>query len=144
MKRHALALMLAAAWSSSFFAQEKPVPKDSVRFSIAGCARGRVFTVGAHPDHENRAPEIDAGRKLRLEGPKKLLDEIKANERSMLEITGLMKQADVRPPGVGLAGGRIRVAPVEPMGRGVGRDPGIEQSIIDVESWQLLNASCPR
>jgi hypothetical protein len=144
MKRHFLALMLAATSSSSFLAQEKPVPKDSVRFSIAGCARGRVFTVGEHPNHENRAPEIEAGRKLRLEGPRKLLDEIKANERSMVEITGLMKQVDVRPPGVGLAGGRIRVAPVEPMGRSVGRDPGIEQSIIDVESWQLLNASCPR
>ena len=120
------------------------MPKDSVRFSIAGCARGRVFTVNNPPEHENRAPEIEPGRKLRLEGPKKLLEEIKANEGSMVEITGLMKQADVRPPGVGLAGGRIRVAPVEPMGRGVGRDPGIEQSIIDVESWQLLNRTCPR
>jgi hypothetical protein len=143
MTRLALALMLAgASWISSF-AQEKPVPKDSVRFSIAGCARGRVFTVERHPEHETRSPEIELGRKLRLEGPKKLLEEIKANERSMVEITGLMKQADVRPPGIGLAGGRVRVAPVEPMGRSVGRDPGIEQSIIDVEAWRLLNKSCP-
>ena len=103
-----------------------------------------MFTVGENPDGENRAPEMELGRKLRLEGPKKLLDEIKANERSMVEITGLMKQADVRPGGVGLAGGRIRVAPVEPMGRGVGRDPGIEQAIIDVESWRLLNRTCAR
>ena len=39
-------------------------------------------------------PTIEYGTKLRLQGQKKLLDEIKANEKSMIEITGLMKQSE--------------------------------------------------
>ena len=36
----------------------------------------------------------------------------------MVEITGLMKQSDMVQPGVGLAGGRVRITPVMPIGRG--------------------------
>ena len=114
-----------------------------MRLSISGCARGRVFTADRNPDHEVANPTIEYGTKLRLQGQKKLLDEIKANEKSMIEITGLMKQADMTQPGVGLAGGRVRIAPAMPMGRGPAYDPGPQPPIVDVESWRLLNASCP-
>ena len=115
-----------------------------MRLSISGCARGRVFTVDRNPEHEVASPTIEYGTKVRLEGPKKLLDEIKARERSMIEITGLIKLSDTAQPGVGLAGGRVRIAPAMPMGRGVGgRDPVPQPPIIDIESWRLLNASCP-
>jgi hypothetical protein len=138
-----LMMVMLASWTS-LSAQEKPVPKDSARFSIAGCARGRVFTVDRHPEHELRGVDFELGSKIRLQGPRVLLNQLKANERSMVEITGLMKQADVRPPGIGLAGGRVRITPVMPAGRGVARDPGPAPPVIDVESWRLLNASCPR
>ena len=115
-----------------------------MRLSISGCARGRVFTVDRNPEHEVPSPTIAYGTKVRLEGPKKLLEEIKANERSMVELTGLMKLSDTTQPGVGLAGGRVRIAPAMPMGRGVGgRDPGPQPPVVDIESWRLLNASCP-
>ena len=120
------------------------MPKDSMRLSISGCARGRVFTVDRNPEHEVASPTIEYGTKVRLEGQKKLLEEFKPHERSMIEITGLMKLSDTAQPGVGLAGGRVRIAPAMPMGRGVGgRDPGPQPPVIDVESWRLLNASCP-
>jgi hypothetical protein len=143
MKRFATVLMVLAASSSWLFAQERPVPKDSMRLSISGCARGRVFIVDRNPEHEVPSPTIEYGTRVRLEGDKKLLNEIKARERSMIEITGLMKMSDTVQPGVGLAGGRVRVAPAMPMGRGVGRDPGPQPPVIDIESWRLLNASCP-
>jgi hypothetical protein len=114
-----------------------------MRLSISGCARGRVFTVDRNPEHEVGAPTIDYGTKVRLEGQKKLLDEIKAHERSMIELTGLMKLSDTVPAGVGLAGGRVRIAPAMPMGRGAGGSPGPQPPIIDIESYRLLNASCP-
>src|SRR5687768_6168782 len=147
MKRLAavtIALAASLSWPS---AQERPVPKDSMRLSISGCARGRVFTVDRNPEHEVASPTIEYGSKVRLEGPKKLLEEIKPRERSMIEITGLMKLSDTTQPGVGLAGGRIRIAPAMPMGRGpggsAGRDPGPQPPVMDVESYRLLNASCP-
>ena len=144
MTRLVAAVIVLAASLSWPSAQERPVPKDSTRLSISGCARGRVFTVDRNPEHEvSRSPTIEYGSKLRLQGQKKLLDEIKANEKSMVEITGLMKQSDIVQPGVGLAGGRVRIAPAMPMGRGPAYDPGPQPPIIDVESWRLLNASCP-
>lgn len=115
-----------------------------MRLSISGCARGRVFTVDRNPEHELGSTVLEYGTRARLQGPKKLLDEIKARERSMVEITGLIKLSETRQPGVGLAGGRVRIAPAAPLGRGgVPADPGPQPPIIDVESWRLLNASCP-
>ena len=133
-----------AAASSEGRVQERPVPKDSTRLSIAGCARGRVFTVGRDPEHESRAFELAEGMKLRLEGQKKILEEIKQREGSMVEITGLMKQSDTTQPGIGLAGGRVRVTPVMPSSRGPAYDPGPPTPVVDVESWRLLNTSCPK
>jgi hypothetical protein len=111
--------------------------------SISGCARGRVFTVGRDPNHETRGFELEEGMKLRLEGNKKVLNEIKVHEGSMVEITGLMKKSEVVQPGVGVAGGRIRITPVMP-NSGTSPNPGPSPPVIDVESYQLLNTSCPR
>ena len=103
-----------------------------------------MFTVGRDPEHESRGVDLDEGMKLRLEGQKKILAEIKARETSMVEITGLMKQSETKQPGVGLAGGRVRVTPVMPSSRGPAYDPGPPTPVFDVESWRLLNASCPK
>src|SRR5215213_5468092 len=132
MRTTLLALALAAASSSLPSAQERPVPKDSTRLSISGCARGRVFTVGRDPDHESSFI-MELGMKIRLQGDKKVLADIKARERTMVEITGLMKQSDTKQPGIGIAGGRVRITPVMPSGRD-GPDPGPSPPILDVES----------
>jgi len=143
MRPTLLALALLAALSNLLSAQERPVPKDSTRLSISGCARGRVFTVGRDPEHESTFV-MELGTKVRLEGDKKVLADIKAHEGSMVEITGLMKQSDVVRPGVGLAGGKVRITPVMPNGNGrPGLDPGPSPPVLDAESYRLLNASCP-
>lgn len=139
---HALILLVAS--SSLLFAQERPVPKDSTRLLISGCAHGRAFTVGRDPDGESHSVELAEGMKLRLEGNKKVLNDIKAREGSMVEITGLMRKSDVIQPGIGVAGGRVRIAPANPMGRTSPYDPGPPVPVVDVESFRLLNASCPR
>ena len=112
---------------------------------ISGCARGRVFTVHRDQTHEATGSyQLAENMKLRLEGPKQVLNDIKAHEDSLIEITGLMKQSDVVQPGVGVAGGRIRITPVMPNRPGAARDPGPSTPIVDVESYRLLNASCPK
>lgn len=143
MKVTATLATLIAVSSSLLFAQERTVPKDSARLSISGCARGRVFTVARSPEHELRGTELQEGRKLRLEGPKQILAEIKSHEGSMVELTGLMRRADIEQPGISVAGGHVRIAPAGPPGSTAGRDPGPQQAIVDIESWRLLNSSCP-
>jgi hypothetical protein len=143
MTRTAILAAAIAASLSPLFAQERPVPKDSTRLLISGCARGRVFTVHHDPSHESRGYRLEEGMKLRLEGPKQVLNDIKSHESSMIEITGLMKQSEVVQPGVGVAGGRIRITPVMPNRPGASRDPGPSTPVIDVESYQQLNTSCP-
>ena len=44
-----------------------------------------------------------------LTGDKKVLDEVKKRERMMVELTGLIRAAQVAPQGIGLFGGRIRI-----------------------------------
>lgn len=125
-------------------AQEKPVPRDSTRLSVPGCAYDRLFIVDVSPEHEMPRTDMKPGRRLRLSGPKKLLEEIKARKGDMVELTGLVRNSDLIEQGVGLAGGRVRIMPGRsPVGTTVGRDPGVSQAVIDVESWRLLNATCP-
>jgi hypothetical protein len=143
MKVTAIALTLVLGSSSLPSAQERTVPKDSTRLSISGCARGRVFTVGRDPTNESRGFQLEAGMKVRLEGNKKVLEEVKKREGSMVELTGLMKQSEVVQPGIGVAGGRLRITPVMPAGRTSPHESVPPPPVIDVESYRLLNAACP-
>jgi hypothetical protein len=62
---------------SVLFAQEKKVPKDSSRVSIPGCAKGRTFIVAQAPEHEPVRSDVESGRRFRLSGSKKVLNEIR-------------------------------------------------------------------
>ena len=76
----------------------KPVPKDSVRVYVTGCTKGRVFTAGPRLEDPPSNLEVREGTHLRMNGPKKLLEEIKAHEGSMMVgITGLMKKGQYAP-----------------------------------------------
>ncbi len=139
-----LIVVVVALFGGFVVAQEKPVPKDSTRLSVPGCAYDRLFIVDVSPEHEMPRTDMKPGRRLRLAGPKKLLGEIKARKGDMIELTGLVRKSDLIEQGVGLAGGRVRIMPGRsPVGTTAGRDPGVSQAVIDVESWRLLNASCP-
>ena len=125
-------------------AQEKAVPKDSVRLTIPGCGYDRLFIVDSSPEHEMPRSDIKPGRRLRLSGPKKMLEEIKARQSDMVELTGLMRKSDLIEQGVGLAGGSVRIMPGRsPVGATGGPDSTVTQAVIDVESWRPLNVTCP-
>lgn len=125
------------------WAQEKPVPKDSSRLTVAGCAYDRLFIVDISPEHELSGTPLKPGRRLRLSGPKKLLEEIKARKGSVVELTGLMRKSDLIEQGIGLAGGTVRIMPGRsPIGATGGPNANVTQAVIDVEAWRLLNAPC--
>ena len=123
--------------------EEKRVPKDSVRVSIPGCTKGYVFTAGRRTLDQPGSVDLPEGMHLRMNGPKKLMAEIKAHEGSMIEITGLMKKGQYGPDGVRIGGG-VRITPGSPSASGT--TPGaaiVSQPLIDVEGWRPIGGNCP-
>jgi|KBSSwiStaDraftv2_1062776.scaffolds.fasta_scaffold426975_1 hypothetical protein len=147
MKLHLIAA-LALASGSLLLAQEgeKKVPKDSARVTLQGCAKGRTFIVGPKSEHGAANVDIAPGRRFRLNGDKKILAEIKSGEDRMVEVTGLIRKADLHPPqGVSLAGGRVRIGgvdPREPVGT-VSTSPSYNEATFDLESTKPLPERCP-
>lgn len=128
-------------------AQEERVPDDSALVSIQGCARGSMFTVGPRREDQPATLAIEPGSRFRLNGPKKLLDEIKRRERNVVEVTGLIRKADLDGPrGLPVFGGRVRIGgarPQDPIAN-PGRDPSYSQPVMDVRAWRPLTGDCRR
>lgn len=136
-----LLLALPAAYLS---AQEtKPVPKNAVRISIPGCAKGAVFTVGRRTADEPGSIDVAEGTHLHMNGPKKMMSDIKAHQAVMIEITGTVRRDQLDPGGVSLGKG-IRISPGTPPTAGsVGGVPVPSQTQIDMESWRQIPGECP-
>ncbi len=135
----ALALSGAAAGAQ----ETKPVPKDSARVSVPGCTKGRIFTAGPRTVDEPGSFEIPEGMHLRMNGPKKLMNEIKAHEGSLIEITGLVRKGQYREEGIPLGGG-VRIGPGPAPGGGTGMSVNMAPNVIqiDVEGWRPLAGAC--
>ncbi len=144
MRTTAVATIVAALLVRLPAAQEeKPVPKDSVRVSISGCTKGYIFTVGPRSLESPGSVDIPEGTHLRMNGPKKVIAEIKAHEGSMIAVSGLMKRGEFQPDGAGIGGG-VRISPgPAPTGGNLSRSPNINQIFIDVEGWRLAPGQCP-
>lgn len=134
----AAAVFAAAVWQPLGAQEAKPVPKDSVRVSLAGCSKGYVFTVGPRTIEQPGNLEIPEGTHLRLNAPKKLMADIKAHEGSAIEVTGLMKKGQLLSDGVAIGGGiRVGPGPASPGGLPVASQPSI-----DVEGWRSIVGGC--
>jgi len=136
-----MAVVVMAGWAAGL-AQEKPVPKDSMRITIPGCAKGVAFTVMESPEHESRS-SVPPGRRFRLSGKKALLNDLKRAEGQMIEVTGLIRRGQMDQSGVSLGGG-VSIGPgPSAMGGMAGRDANYTQVVLDVEGWRPLPADCP-
>ena len=145
MKLGAIIAFSVAAAAGTLAAQEtKPVPKDSVRVAIPGCTKGQIFTAGPRTVDEPGSVNVPEGTHFRMNGPKKLLAEIKAHEGSMIQIVGLTKKGQALPDGVGIGGG-VRVSPGSPQaGGGMAPNAMGRQLFIDVEGWRPVDGFCPK
>ncbi len=143
--RTTVAFIVAVVVSSApLVAQErKPVPKDSVRVSIPGCTKGFIFTAGRRTADEPGSADVPEGMHFRMNGPKKIMAEIKAHEGSMIEVTGLTKKGQLKPDGVSIGGGvRITPGPASSGGSLPGNPSG-SQLFLDVEGWRPIAGNCP-
>ena len=145
MKLHLLVAVVVAS-GSLLLAQERKVPKDSALVTLQGCASGRTFIVGPRSEHNPGSLEIQPGRRFRLNGKKDILETIKKREERMVEVTGLIRKADLaRPGGLTVAGGRVRIGggdPRQPVGSPT-REASYNQAVMDVESSRPLAEPCP-
>ena len=129
--------------------QEREVPKDSTRITIPGCANGRTFIVAAREGHEPTSGDLAPGRRFRLSGPKDILKDIAVREGMMVQVTGLVRKAELAGPGgLTTGGGRVRIGggpPQAQVGGGPSRTPtGVTtDAVLDVEAWDRLPESCP-
>ena len=125
--------------------QERKVPSDSARITIPGCAKDRRFIVGRTPAHETARAVVEPGRRFRLNGKKPLLEEIKKQQASMIEVTGLVRQADLSGPGgVAVGGVRIGGGPPQAGVASARQNTASMDAVIDVESWRSLGEPCPK
>jgi hypothetical protein len=146
MRLFGIALAVALGWGGLMAAQEREVPNDSSRISIPGCAKDRTFVVGSLPEDEPVRSDVAPGRRFRMNGPKKVLDEIRAREGSMIEVTGLVRKSQMAGPGgIAIAGGRVRIGGAVPQSptASPSQDPMFNVVVMDVESWRLLPGTCP-
>ena len=137
------AFLLTVTLGAAVAAQEsKPVPKDSVRVFIPGCAKGYVFTVGRRTaDEPGSAGGPAEGTHLRMNGSKKMMADIKRQEESMIEITGLIKKSQMAPGGISIGG--VRITPgLSPSGSSSVPTPASNQVVIDVEGWRRVPGAC--
>ena len=137
-----IALVVAVLFTAGVSGQEsKPIPKDSARVSLPGCSKGYVFTVAARTtDQPGTASGPPEGTHLRMNGSKKVIDEIKRQEGAMIEITGLMKKDQMVPAGIGI--GSVRITPGPSPSTSRMPTPASNQVVIDVEGWRRLPGDC--
>jgi len=146
--RYGIAVLFLTIGITMAAQEEKPVPKDSVRVTIPGCAKGSAFVVMESPEGERTSIEVKTGRRFRLTGKKDLLSEIKKREVNMIEVTGIIRRNDLEGPGgISLGGGRVRIGgqqPVSGSGSVVNQAPQSANAILDVEGFRPLGEPCPR
>lgn len=136
------AALAAGLLATAIGAQEtKPVPKDSVRVRIPGCTKGYIFTAGRRTEENPGSVDVPEGMHIRMNGPKKMMEEIKRHEGSMIEITGLMKKGQYGPGGVNIGGG-VRVGPATGSPNGGIGSPVAGQVSIDLEGWRQIAGDC--
>jgi hypothetical protein len=136
-------LIVAAMLSGPLGAQEKkPVPKDSIRVFVPGCSKGFVFTAGPRTEDQHGGAAIPEGMHLRMSGPKTMMAEIKGQEGSMIEITGLMKKGQIGEDGIAVGRG-VRITGGPSASGGGLPSPGGGQIMIDVEGWRRVLGECP-
>jgi len=123
--------------------KEKPVPKDSIRVTLPGCAKGYAFTTVRRTADAPGLGDFPEGMHLRMNGPKKVMDSLKAHKGSMIEITGIVRKAEGQQ---GISVGRgVRIAPGPGPGASVTASAvGDQQTPIDVENFRAIPGSCPR
>src|SRR5262245_59784102 len=103
-----------------------------------------MFTAGPKREDRPGGSVVPEGMHLRMNAPKAMIAEIKREEGSRIELTGLIRKGQFSQEGVAIGGG-VRIKPgASPGSSGVAASVGATPIMIDVEGWRRLGGDCPR
>jgi len=123
----------------------KARPKGPVPVFIPGCSKGYMFTAGHPTEDQPGGAAVPEGMHLRMNAPKPLMADIKGQEGSMIEITGLVKKGQFAQDGISIGRGVRVTGGTSPTDPGLTRSPaGAGPVMIDVEGWRRIAGECPR
>jgi hypothetical protein len=130
--------------------EPKKIPKDSVEVAATGCLKGKAFAAMA-PREEGVAHGPDVrGRTFRLNGPKDVMKDVKANDGHLVEVVGLVRKMDLQQNGINTHLGGMRVGIGSPSGTAPlggssptsAPDPASGVVIMDISSLRPVAESC--
>jgi len=139
-----VALVLAMGLGVQEKAQEHPkIPNDSIQIVVTGCLKGRVLAASAVRQTDVQSgPDIRA-RSFRLAGKKDLMKQVKEEDGHLVEVTGIIKKADLSEPGVKIAGGRVTIGGgSRTAGPNTMPNPADNVVVLDASSLQSRASSC--
>lgn len=131
----------AGARAKEEMQERKAVPSDSVRLFVTGCAKGYTFTAGPRTEDQPGGAVVPEGTRLRMNGPKKTMADIKREEGAPIELTGLIKKGQVAQDGVGIGSG-VRIGGGPSITGGLMPSPDSGRIVIDVEGWRRVPGEC--
>ena len=137
------ALLMLALTAGQGEPQDKPrIPEDSIELTVVGCLKGRALTTVEQREADvQRGPNVGK-RTFRLAGKRDVMDEVKKNDRRLVEIVGIVKRSALDDKGVKIGG--VAISGGSPVARSGGGAPtGVENvPVMDVTSVRQRAASC--
>ncbi len=143
MTTAALVIALALTGAAQETPQEKKVPKDSVMLVVTGCLKGRVLAVSDVREEDTQTGPIVRGRSFRLAAKGDVMDDIKKDDKHLVDVTGLVRKSALIEPGVKL-GKHVTLGGGSPTAGSGGRPaPSTDYlPVMDVSSIRVRNVSC--
>ncbi len=142
MTTAALVIALALAGAAQEVPQEKKVPKDSVMLVVTGCLKGRVLAVSDARQEDTQSGPVVRARTFRLAAKGDVMDDIKKDDKHLVEATGLVRKSALIEPGMKI-GKRITIGGGSPTAGTGGRPaPAENVPVMDVISIRVRNVSC--
>jgi hypothetical protein len=142
----ALFVLVAALQAQSPEARP-PAPAGSVEIGARGCLRGRVFTATPRTEKDGATsigPDV-TGRNFRLSGSRAVMDQVSWYNGSLVEVKGLVREAELNRPVPGARPGTSVGNPprVDPTRKTVRTTPTGGLPIMDLGSVRLVSNTCP-
>ena len=123
--------------------QERPkVPDDSVELNVQGCLKGRVLAVSDTRETDTQSGPIVRGKSFRLAGKGDIMKEVKEEDGSFVEVTGVVKRSALDSKGIKI-GKRVAVGGGSPVaGTHSMPEPAADVAVMDITSLRHRSSSC--